>query len=275
MSVFTSCQRAGANVPVDEKNLPAENFLNLSYGKDTAQQMDVFLPANRTSDSTKSLILIHGGGWTSGSKADFASYIDSFRKRLPDYAFFNLNYRLYNGENRFPAQEEDVRQALQFIAGHASEYHINPGKLVLLGASAGGHLALLQAYKYQEPAIVAVIDFFGPADLLSMYRKPWHPYVPLALQMVTGTTPSANEELYRQSSPVQFISSRSAPTLIFHGGNDQMVNISQSRELKSRLDAAGVKNELVVYPSQRHGWQGATLTNSFDRVEAFLKKNVK
>lgn len=236
--------------------------------------MDIYLPAGRKSGATRSIILIHGGGWNGGSKSDFAAYIDSIKKRMPDYAIFNLDYRLVNGGNLFPTQEVDIRAAVAFIAGNSNEYQVNKDKLVLLGASAGGHLALLQSYKYKEPKIKAVVDFFGPADLMAMYRRPWHPLVPAALQMITGTTPDANAEIYERSSPVNFISPASAPTLMLHGANDPVVDVSQSKGLKNKLDEAGVVNELIVYPGERHGWYGKTLANSFDRVAAFLKTNV-
>jgi acetyl esterase/lipase len=275
MSLLTTCQRNEAAVPVEEKYLPAQTLRDVPYGKDSAQRMDIYLPAGRTIDSTKAVILIHGGGWNGGNKSDFISYIDSFRRRMPDYAIFNLNYRLVNGKNLFPTQEEDVRSAINFIADQSTAYHVDKNKLVLLGASAGAHLALLQAYKYDDPKVIGVIDFFGPTDLVAMYDHPWHPLVPYALQMVTGTDPSANPELYRQSSPVNFVTKHSAPTLIFHGSNDPVVNVSQSKELKSALDKAEVLNELVIYPGQQHGWHGKTLSNSFDHIEDFLKKHVR
>jgi acetyl esterase/lipase len=273
MSIITACQRSAPSSPA-EKYLPAQNFLNLAYGNDSLQKMDVYLPEGRTAATTKSIILIHGGGWNGGSKSEFAEYIDSFKRRMPGYAIFNLNYRLVNGGNLFPAQETDIKDAVDFIAENAVEYAIDENSLVLLGASAGGHLALLQAYKYNTPKIKAVIDFFGPSDLIAMYRRPWHPLVPYALQMITGTTPDLDAGIYEKSSPVNFVSTRSAPTLIFHGGNDTIVDVSQSKALKNKLDRAGVVNELVVYPGERHGWRGNTLRNSFDRIESFLKTNV-
>jgi acetyl esterase/lipase len=277
MSLLTSCQRNKevAHVFVEEKNLPAKTIHNVAYGKDTAQQMDIYLPANRSFDSTKSIILIHGGGWNSGSKNDFATYIDSFQKRMPDYAIFNINYRLVNGSNLFPAQELDVKAAIDFIVKNSTEYRINTNKLVLLGASAGGHLALLQGYKYNTPKIAAIIDIFGPADLVTMFEKPWHPYVPFVLQMITGTTPSQNRAIYQESSPINYVTEHSAPTLILHGSNDQVVNISQSKALKKKLDEAVVKNDLIIYPGNAHGWYGPTLSDSFDRIVAFLKLNVQ
>jgi acetyl esterase/lipase len=274
MSILTSCQR-NENVFVKEDLSRPKTIQNVSYGKDTAQRMDIYLPANRSVDSTKSIILIHGGGWNSGSKNELVAYINSFRKRMPGYAIFNIDYRLVNGSNLFPTQEHDVKTAIDFIVKNSSEYGINKNKLVLIGVSAGGHLALLQGYKYNNPKVAAIIDFFGPTDLVAMFQKPWHPYVPFVLQMITGTTPKQNLSLYQQSSPVNFVSTHSAPTLILHGGNDEVVNISQSRSLKTKLDKAGVKNELVIYPGKSHGWYGQTLSNSFDRIEAFLESNLR
>ena len=273
MSILTSCH-PNEQVIVQEKNLPAKTIHDVSYGKDTAQMMDIYLPANRSVSSTKSIVLIHGGGWNSGSKKDFVAYIDSFKNRMPDYAIFNVNYRLVNGSNLFPTQEQDIKAAIDFIVTNSAEYHVNKSKLVLLGVSAGGHLALLQAYKYNSPKVAAIVDFFGPTDLMAMFQKPWNPYVPFVLQMITGTTPKQNSALYKQSSPINFINPRSAPTLILHGGNDKIVNVSQSKTLKDKLDKAGVKNELIIYPGKSHGWYGETLSNSFDRIAAFLQLNV-
>lgn len=270
MSLFTSCQR-NERVFAKEDLTKPKTVLDVSYGKDTAQRLDIYLPANRSSDSTKSIILIHGGGWNSGNKNDFTAYVDSFRIRMPDYAIFNINYRLVNDRNLFPTQENDVRAAIDFIVGNSKEYAINKNKLVLLGVSAGGHLALLQGYKYRSPKVAAIVDFFGPTDLLTMYQKPWHPLVPYALQMITGTTPKHNSEIYKESSPINYVSSQSAPTLILHGGSDNIVNVSQSKSLKTKLDKAGVKNELIIYPGRSHGWYGQTLSNSFDRIEEFLQ----
>jgi acetyl esterase/lipase len=270
MNIFSSCKQE-PKAFAEEKTLPEQTFLNVSYGKDTLQRMDVYLPANRTTATTKSLILIHGGGWTSGSKADFATYIDSFKTRLPDYAIFNLNYRLVNSGNLFPTQENDVKAALDFIVANAEKYHVSTDNFALLGFSAGAHLALLQAYKNNSPRIKAVVDYFGPTDLVAMYKNPWHPLVPLALQMITGVSPEQDKTIFEQSSPAHFVGKDSPPTLILHGGKDVVVNVSQSKLLAQKLAAAGVKHELHIYPSEGHGrWYGQSMLSSFDKIEAFL-----
>jgi acetyl esterase/lipase len=258
------------------KDLPEKTMLNVSYGTDSLQTMDVYLPANRSAEKTKSLILVHGGGWTSGSKADFAAYLDSFKTRLPHYAIFNINYRLANGGHLFPAQEHDVKAAVDFIVENAEDYNVSNDRFSLLGFSAGAHLALLQAYKYTSPKIKAVVDYFGPTDLVAMYQRPWHPLVPLALQMITGTTPEKNSRLFEEASPANYVSESSPPTLILHGAKDVVVNVSQSKLLADKLKASGVKHELRVYPNEGHGrWYGQALVSSFDRIETFLKENTQ
>jgi acetyl esterase/lipase len=273
MSLLTSC---GDEAPSAQSiSMPPKTMLNTQYERDTLQRMDIYLPEGRSAATTTSLILIHGGGWNGGSKSDFNSYIDSFKKRLPNYAFFNLDYRLVSGSHLFPTQEQDIKKAVDFISANADSYGINKDSFVLLGASAGAHLALLQAYKYNEPQVKAVIDFFGPTDLLAMYEKPWHPLVTYALQMITGATPQSNRAIYAESSPLQYVTSKSAPTLIFHGAKDNVVDLSQSRLLEQKLQSTGVAHELNVYPQAGHGWQGPLLSKSFDTIEAFLKDRVK
>ena len=247
---------------------------DVSYGTNAQQKFDMYLPANRTTTSTKSIIVIHGGGWNTGNKTDLNIYIDSLRKREPSYAFFNINYRLADGADIFPAQENDVKAAFQVIYNKRSEYNISD-KFVLLGVSAGGHLALLQGYKYTIPVKPkAIIDFFGPTDLVDFYNNPPTPAVPLLLTSVIGGSPATHNTMYVQSSPVTFITAQSPPTLILYGGADIIVSPSQSTLLNTRLQTAGVIRQLAFYPTEGHGWTGANLTDSFNKIQAFLAANV-
>ena len=255
--------------------LPEENILNVAYGDDPKQVMDIYLPEGRSVQKTKVMFLIHGGSWSGGDKHTFSAYVDSLKTRLPEYAFVNINYRLATMSlNKFPAQENDVKLALSFFIGKSTEYAVSK-QVILLGASAGAHLALLQAYKYSDPVKVkAVISFFGPVDMADLYNFPITPQIPFLMQMFIGGTPAANPELYQQASPIFFAGPNSCPTLIFQGGRDQLVNPRQSTMLKARLDSLKVKNDLILYPNEGHGWKGASLRNSFDRVQRFLKETV-
>ncbi len=270
--VLASCQKENNGTIT----LSEQTQLNLSYGTDAAQKMDIYLPAGRSVNSTKLIVLIHGGGWNQGDKTDFNPYVDTLKQRLPGYAIININYRLSTGTtNLFPTQENDTKAALEFIYSKRNEFAISD-KYVLLGASAGAHLSLLQAYKYTSPLkMKAVVDFFGPTDLTDMYNNPASIFAPpAALATAIGATPITNPSIYTQSSPITFVSAQSPPTIILQGGVDPLVSPSQAVALKTKLQGMGVVNQYVFYPTESHGWTGANLSDSFDKIVSFLSTNV-
>ena len=274
MSTFTACQRTEISGAA-RSFLPAKTLSNLAYGTDSLQRMDVYLPANRSVDSTKVLVLIHGGGWAGGDKSEFAAAIPILQQKLPHYAIVNINYRLANQvTNHFPTQEQDLQAALQNLTAKAAEYQVSKD-VVLLGASAGAHLALLQAYKYDTPIVPkAVISFFGPADMADLYNRQTNSYYKMALQVLVGGIPATNPEVFAQASPINFAGKQHIPTLLLHGGRDPLVPLSQSKALQAKLEKAQVPVELVVYPTEGHGWYGENLTDSYGHIETFLNKYV-
>ena len=268
-----NCQK---NVSFQKPILFEQTFLNVSYGTDAMQKMDIYLPAERSKKITKVIMLIHGGAWNGGDKADFASYISLLKNKLPGYAIVNINYRLATQKiNHFPTQENDVQSAINFVYQKRNDYQLSD-KLVLLGASAGAHLALLHAYKHSDPVkIQSVISFFGPTDLISIYKSISNSYYQMAIQVLVGGTPVNNIEAFHQSSPLFFANAKSCPTLLLHGAKDPWVPVSHSKTLSNKLNASGVKTELVIYPNEGHGWYGNTLNESFDKVASFLQNNVE
>ena len=237
--------------------------------------MDTYLPAGRQTDTTKMIILVHGGAWIEGDKSDFNSFVTVLKQRLPGYAIANINYRLANtGGNYFPTQENDMKAAINFLVEKTNDYHISQ-KFVLLGASAGAHMALLQAYKYSTPKIKAVVNFFAPSEMVSLYNSS-SLNTQFGLQLLLGGTPGSNPSMYQQSSPINFIDEQDPPTIIFHGDLDMIVNVSQSTTLKNKLQTSGVKNELTVYPGLGHDvWSPAIMNATSDKIEAFIKANVQ
>jgi acetyl esterase/lipase len=261
--------------------IAASTLTNIAYGTDPLQKMDVFLPSNRATTATKVMIVIHGGGWSIGDKTDMSAYVDILKTRLPDYAFFNVNYRLSTlaSPNPFPVQELDVKALTDFINSKRAEYIISD-KFVLLGASAGAHLALLQAYKYATPKIKAVVDLYGPTDMADMYTNPASTFATATsiAFVVTGNpfgTPALFPAIYNSSSPLNYVTSVSAPTIIFHGGADSLVRPTQSTRLITKLTQNNVVNQYVPYPLENHAYQGASLNDTFDKAIAFLNTNVQ
>ncbi|MGN6491691.1 MAG: alpha/beta hydrolase fold domain-containing protein [Agriterribacter sp.] len=271
--VITGCRKEDAPVTPDPP-LAERTIIDTSYGTDDRNKMDIYLPAGR-SDTTKTVILIHGGGWSGGSKADLTAAIPEAKNYFPGYALVNINYRLAaNGTaNLFPTQENDVKSAVEFVIENSDELGISKN-VVLTGFSAGAHLALLHGYK-NDPGknVKAIVDFFGPTDLtvfssLSAVQQG-------ILVNVTGKTYEEDPDIYEASSPVKFVSEQSPPTLILQGGIDPLVPRSQADLLIEALNEKAVVNQFVFYPNEGHGWSGPNLLDSFVKIKAFLEANVE
>jgi acetyl esterase/lipase len=273
--IIISCNKAIDGITTNPISIPAEELLNVPYGTDAMQKMDVYLPANRSKDSTKIIFLIHGGGWIGGDKNDFADVVYFFKTQLPNYAIVNINYRLASlpAQNIWPTQLNDVNTAVSFIESKSSEYKINSNKIAIGGASAGGHLALLKAYKNNSGNIKTVVDLFGPTDMADLYTFNLA-YQNLFTLFMQGT-PTTNASNYFNASPLNYVTNTVPPTIIFHGGLDATVPIRQSDSLNARLTNASVIKQYHVYPTEAHGWTGANATDTYIKMLNFIKQNMQ
>ncbi len=267
-----SCIKEPTSPPI----IKAEEYINVSYGTDQKQKMDIYLPAERSPQNTNLLIIIHGGVWSFGDKNDLNAYVEMAKTYLPGYAVANVNYRLITETgNKFPVQEDDINSAFQFLHQHIKEYNLS-GRFVVLGESAGAHLGLLQAYKHTDvvhPS--AVIDFYGPTDLVELYKIAFNVYTRETLQFILQGTPQSKPAEYAASSPINYVTSGACPTLIFHGGKDLIVDVGQSVALHQKLDSLHVEHEYIYYPDLGHGWSGENLKKSFASIKNFLETHVK
>ncbi len=286
ITTFLSCQKntidpIPVTTPVVVSN--ASTQFNVPYSNtDTFQKMDVYLPANRSTTSTKVLVVIHGGGWVSGDKTDMTVFVNILRSRLPDYAIFNINYRLaaLPNSNTFPTQENDTKAVIDFIYNNRNTYNISD-KFALLGASAGAHLALLHAYKYTTPKIKAVVDLYGPTDMVDMYNNPASSAAPAnAIGFIVGgsvfANPTNSAAIFSSSSPLNLVTATSSPTIVFHGDLDTLVRPSQSTRLIAKLAQSGVAYQYKNYPAEGHAYMtGSALGDTFDKTVAFLNQHVQ
>jgi acetyl esterase/lipase len=172
------------------------------------------------------------------------------------WTVFAVEYRLAP-VYRFPAQIEDVRAALRFVEREGARLEADPRRIVLLGRSAGGHLAMLAAYGRTTPGVVGVISYYGPSDLIGGYREPPLPDpidVRRTLERFLGTSPAAAEALYRSASPASYARRALPPTLLVHGGRDNVVEAKFARRLDRELRAAGNRSVLVEIPWSGHAF---------------------
>jgi acetyl esterase/lipase len=226
------------------------------------QNFDLYLPRNHNQQPFPLIVWIHGGAWMMGIKEwDNVKYLVRH-----GYAIASIDYR-FSTEARFPAQIQDCNAALNFILAHATNYGIDPRRFVVGGGSAGGHLALLLGLARGErgfgadPSVrpLAILDFFGPTDLNKIKDdltaihsdKGIEALQDAGIKLLGAPVEQAPDKA-KAASPMTYVSAASPPVLVLQGGNDDLVPAAQSRRLHAALDAAGVKNQLIVLDHVGH-----------------------
>ncbi|AEA42410.1 alpha/beta hydrolase [Fluviicola taffensis] len=237
----------------------AHNLTNISYGSDNYQKMDIYLPANRNS-STKVFVLIHGGGWGAGDKADFTEMLNSLKVYYPNHAIININYRLATQASpAFPKQIDDIQLALNEIS--LPKYSVS-SNFFLFGASAGGHLSLLYAYGYDpNHHVKGICNTVGPADFTDPNYLNNPIFAPSYGILISGGT--QNSSLIQAVSPALRVTASAPPTLSFYGELDPLVPATQMDRLHNALDSLGVYNEKTMYQGAGHGDWNPTQANDY------------
>lgn len=222
------------------------------------------------------VISVHGGGWTRGSRRDHESLDRALA--AGGRAVLAIDYRL-SPRAVHPEARDDVRAAVRWVAEHGPRLGLDPGRIALVGHSAGGHLAMLAAFGDGAPAVRGVVSYAGPVDLERGYRDPPRPDpldVRALMRAYLGGTPDGMPERYRDASPITSADRRQQPTLLVHGGRDHAVEIAFVRELAQRLRASGTPVALLEVPWAEHGFEyvpsgpGAQLARH--HVERFLDR---
>ena len=248
---------------------------NISYGPHERNKMDIMLPSGRNTTKTKILVLIHGGGWIGGDKSDFdvilnRDNIENLKKEFPDIAVFSFNYRLATSEaNQYPAAEQDVKVAMDFIFKNANTYQVNRNSTYILGGSAGAHLAALYTVKNPSPRIKGTIGISGAYELKSLYTD-GNAEAKQVLVAFLGGTPQNKEQNYFQASPLNFINNTTTKYLLLHGQDDRLVPISQAQKFETALKSKNIDVQKLYY-SGGHGIPPEHVVQGFQTIRDFLK----
>src|SRR5205807_1955178 len=158
---------------------------------------------------------------------------------------------------KFPAAADDTRAAITFLRTQAEKLKIDPNRIVLLGRSAGGQIALTVAYSAKDPAIRGVISFYAPTDLYYSWENPGNPLVidtKSVLRDYLGGSPTEAPANYNAASPIRLIARGSPPTLLLHGGRDELVSFRQSDRLAEHLEEVGIPHLNLLLPWATHGF---------------------
>ena len=222
---------------------------DLPYGAEARQRLDVYVP--KAAGEHPIVVFFYGGSWTTGEKGRYAFMGAALAAR--GYVTVIPDYRLYP-QVRFPDFVNDSAQAVAWVYQHAAELGGDPGRMVLMGHSAGAHMAALLALDSQyltrvgvpTQSIVGLVGLSGP----------------YALDPNTDTLRDTFSSPYTEDDwrPVHFASNRAPPSLLLHGLSDDVVLPSHTEKLRDALLSHGASVETHLYHVRGHADTAASFT---------------
>ncbi len=214
-----------------------------------------------------SVLMIHGGGWTFGDKWNLRDHARQLAQA--GFVAVSINYRLAP-KNVFPAQLEDCRAALQWIAASQDRWRVRTDRLAVWGYSAGGQLAALLATDRDQccPALKAAVCGGAPCEFSFLQHDD------RILAHVMGGSRAEVPHVYRLASPIEFASPDDCPMFLFHGEHDLLVPQLSSFSLYEKLTEHGIGAEYLVVQGYGHM---VTFLHPQPRLRAiqFLKQHLE
>lgn len=238
------------------------NFIpDIPYlGQEREEKLDAYLPLEGAARPVPAILLIHGGGWRIGDKADRREQNIGQNLAAAGYAVFSINYAL---NRRFedgtvgiawPQNYLDCKSGLRFLREYADVLGIDPDRIATMGGSAGGHLSMLLGatpnhpemnqgglYTSQSNAVKCVLNFYGVPDVRDNRAA-----------IFAGSTPEETLANATAASPVTYFGKDTPPTFITHGTADATVPVEKSRALVQQLKAHQIPFEYIEIPDAPH-----------------------
>ena len=254
---------ASAAVPADVTKIANQTYVQ--YGT-RCLKLDLYLPAAaRTGHDVPVVVLVHGGGWGSGSRALFVPMAVRLAQR--GYAAATISYRL-SGEAQYPAAIHDARAAVRWVRAHAGEFHLDPQRIALAGGSAGGQIASLAgvtghldqfdpgaATSAVSSAVQAIVNIDGLSDFTSEAARANEDDPrkhPSAAGAWFGGRYAEKTAAWREASPIQYVRP-GMPPILFIGSSKPRFSVGRE-EMVARMTQAGVASRVVVLPDTPHSF---------------------
>ena len=252
--------------------------LEYAQVKGVSLKLDLYRPSAMPSAPMPFVILVHGGGWRNGSKTNCpAAWLAT-----KGYAVASLDFRLLP-EHPWPAQIEDPIAALRWLRQVSGKYGYDASRSAAMGGSSGGHVVALWGTLPlpAEDKVKAVVDLYGPTDLLTMppnvlsEKRTRADLAKANGALLLGGVVMDQPEKARAVSALHQVSKDDASFLIMHGMDDPGVPVDQSERLHAALKAAGVESTLKLIPGAGHGGKEFDSPESRALIQAFLDRHLK
>lgn len=236
----------------------------------TALTMDVFEPEKKNGAAV--LFMVSGGFVSSHDGINAKTYYPFLERGYTVFAIVHACQPKF----QIPEITQDIHRAVRYVRHHAARVGIDTNKFGITGGSAGGHLSLTmgtQGRPGRETAkdpvdrasseVQAVACFFPPTDFLN-WSEPGDDQVGIGKvgSQFKGAfgprseTPESRQELGKEISPINFVTSRMPPTLVIHGDSDKLVPLYQAQIFGKKCKEVGAPFKLIVKPGADHGWTG-------------------
>jgi acetyl esterase/lipase len=272
-------------------------YQDLAYATvSSAQKLDLYLPTTG-SGPFPVVVMVHGGGFMMGDKADGAGLAGVDQLLAAGYAVASINYRL-SDEAHYPAQINDAKAAVRFLRANAAEYNLNADKFGAFGASAGGSLVSLLGTTCgvdelegadlgnadQSSCVQAVVDWFGPIDFLAMDEQfagttcpQTHNDADSPESQLVGAAIQTVPDLVATTNPMNYITVDDAPFFIQNGSADCNIPPIQGQNLADALSAVigAEKVTYILIDGAGHGGAQFSTAENFALVIAFLDQYLK
>lgn len=222
------------------------------YAEHDANVMDVYTPAaavGKTNRQLPTVVLIHGGGWVKGDKKDFASAAKQFAER--GYVAISMNYR-YATDARWPAQRTDTLDLLDYLDHHEGPLNVDDHKIVLIGSSAGAHIAASTAmYGDGKKLVEGVIGLSGPLDPARTARDTAYNLSKTVINSLMRCTPSDCPVRYDSANAINRISKKDPPSLMF-ASKDEWLDPQHSVKFVEKAKDEGLASTMVWMSGKEH-----------------------
>ena len=242
-----------------DKSAGAKIYSDISYGKHENQTLDLALPEKNGGEAGL-LLMLHGGSWFSGDKNYYSKYLKEGPSRY-GIACATMNYRFLGDASMFDMLD-DITSAMKKIKSYSLKKGVKITRVMLLGYSAGAHLALLYSYTRAAKSpleIVSVASFSGPTDFTddkfikaNKYAQYFEMKDLATIAVGYEVTEKTLKKAAKSISPAFQVKKTSVPTLVCHGKKDGTVPYSNAKTLVSALESNKVPYVFVPFKNSGH-----------------------
>lgn len=268
-----------SKVPMEVNNeIEVKSFsYKIVNGKEL--KIDLYYPMDKTKKTYPLVYFCHGGGWISGFRNQRNNI--SWCRYLASKGFIasSIDYR-YGYKYTIEDILSDYSDGLDFIKMNFQDLKIDKKNIVLMGLSAGGHLALLYStfntFMGNQDAvkgIKSVVAYYPPSDLKDLFDKDNKSlFARFSASRTLKGTPKEEEEVYRNASPINWVSDKMIPTLLVHGKLDNVVPFESSIKLIKIFKKFNVKFRFLVHNKGPHSFD--TVLKDYKTVDT-IKKTIR